>query len=123
MSKRIFVLLRESITLEGQEIEAGEVVELSETSARALITEEKAAEATPDEETAAALKQLDGQDPEGQDQAAEVEKIRKALDDQYKADELKKAAKDAGVEFPYDVKKPDLIAAIIDQGKAEALLK
>lgn len=55
---------------------------------------------------------------------AEVrEKQRKALDDQYKADELKDAAKTAGVEFAFDAAKKVVIAAIIDQGKADQLIK
>jgi hypothetical protein len=122
MSKRMFVLLNEEVTLESGVAAAGEVIELTELSAQALINEEKAVEATPEGE--AALKQIaEGQDQDGLDPEAELEKVRKALDDQYKADELKTAAKEAGVDFPYDVKKADLIAAIIDQGKAEALLK
>jgi hypothetical protein len=126
MSKRIFVLLNAAITLEASEIAAGEVVELTELSAQALIKEGKAVKATPDGETADALKQLqEGGQPnqEPVDPDAELEKVRKALDDQYKADELKAAAKEAGVDFAYDVTKTNLIAAIIEQGKAEALLK
>lgn len=122
MSKSIFVLLTSAITLGASELQAGEVIELTELSAQALIKEDKAVEATPDGETAKALKKL-GEGQDGQDPEAELEKVRKALDDQYKADELKTVAKEAGVDFPYDVKKADLIAAIIEQGKAEALLK
>jgi hypothetical protein len=122
MSKYIFVMLKEPVTLETGEVPAGEVIELTELSAQALINEGKAAEATPDGETAEALNQIEGQE-DGQDPADGVEKARQALADQYKADELKKAAKEAGVDFPYDVTKPALISAIIDQGKTEALLK
>lgn len=126
MSKTIYVLLATGITLEYGDVQAGEVVELPELSAKALINEGKAEEVTPDENTADALKKREGQEPQEPplpDPAEEVEKIRKALDDQYKLEDLKPAAQEAGVDFAYDVTKKSLIAAIIEQGKAQALLK
>lgn len=54
---------------------------------------------------------------------ADRELTVKALDDQYKRDELAEAAKEAGVEFAYDARKADIIQAVIDQEKAAALLK
>lgn len=53
----------------------------------------------------------------------ELERIRQALDDQYTAPELAKAAKEAGVEFKYDAKKGEIVQAVIDQGKASDVLK
>jgi hypothetical protein len=71
--------------------------------------------ATPDEENA----------PTGESGASNEAdaKAAKALDDKYKRDELATAAKDAGVEFPYDAKKAEIIEAVMTAGKAETLLK
>lgn len=55
-------------------------------------------------------------------QDAEGVKIHKALDAQYNKDGLIKAAKDAGVEFPFDAKKAAIIEAVIAQDKAAVLL-
>lgn len=66
--------------------------------------------------------QADAKTPE-EIAAEERAKIEKALDAQYKRDELVEKAKAVSVEFAYDAKKADIIAAVIDQGKATALLK
>lgn len=125
MTKKIFCLLKQSVTVQGQEVAAGEIVELSELSAKALINDQLAVEADPDNETAEALKkqQEDDQGNQDDDPAADEEKLRKALDDQYTLEEMKPVAKEAGVDFSYNVTKKDLVAAIIEQGKAEAVLK
>lgn len=47
----------------------------------------------------------------------------KALDKKYNRDSLAAAAAEAGVNFNEDATKAVLIAAIIEQGKAEELLK
>jgi len=60
---------------------------------------------------------------ENDDQGDTVEKVRRALNDQYKKPELIDAAKKAGVEFPFDATKEVVIEAVITQGKAELLLK
>lgn len=123
MSKFLFILLHEEITLAGEPIKAGDVVELPERSAQALINEGKAAEATADGDTQKALEDLPPAEDVQKNAEADLEMTRSALDSQYKLDDLKPAAKDAGVEFAYDVKKGDLITAIIEQGKAAELLK
>ncbi|MER2089519.1 MAG: hypothetical protein ABS920_07265 [Sporosarcina sp.] len=51
------------------------------------------------------------------------EELRAALDDLYNADELKREAIDAGVDLTGITRKPDVIAAIINQGKADELLE
>lgn len=61
--------------------------------------------------------------PPGQVDAEEKEKQAKALNAQYTRDALAEAAKLAGVEFPYDARKDDIVAAVINQGKAAVLLK
>lgn len=145
----IFVLLTVAVMLGGVTIAAGEIIELPEKSALALIGEGKAERVTPDEGTTAALSQdAGGQNPpqspgegdnspdnqnapEGQPgglndappEGDEAEKVFKAIDAQYKRDELAEAAKLAGVDFAYDAKKGDIIQAAIDQGKAAAILK
>lgn len=105
------------LTLAGVSIQKGESVELPEASAAALVKEGKAT-AAGDE----AKEPAGGQKPEAT-AAEEIERQRKALDDQYTLDELKTAAKDAAVDFAYDATKKALIASIIEQGKTEALLK
>lgn len=117
--KTLKVTLLAAITLQGMELAAGETVELSEMSAKALVNEgtATAGDVAPKGEDAPPAT-----DPK-KDEADQVEKQRKALDAQYKADDLKDKAKEAGVDFAYDVTKSDLIAAIIEQGKTEALLK
>lgn len=53
----------------------------------------------------------------------EAVKQAAALDSQYNKENLIAAAKEAGVDFAYDAKKAEIIAAVIAQGKAEALIK
>ncbi|AYP68442.1 hypothetical protein HWB91_gp72 [Bacillus phage vB_BboS-125] len=140
----------------GGEAEVGEVLQLPDLSADALVAEGKGEEVTPDAETAKALQEL-GQNSgpaspglnetgegvpkqgetqqqpegatEGHTEGSAVEdpeeraKVEKALDAQYKRDELAERAKEVAVEFPYDAKKAEIVAAVIDQGKAEAVLK
>lgn len=67
------------------------------------------------------LKAVDGQTGTAEDE--ERAKVYKALDAQYKKDPLIAEAKAAGVEFAFDATKPVIINAVIDQGKAEVLLK
>jgi hypothetical protein len=129
------VFLKENVTFNGSIVEAGEVIELSEKSAQALINEDKAAEATPDEETAKALEGVGSPendetgDPhltpseDQKDQAGEaLELITSALNAKYNRDPLAEEAKAVGVEFPYDAKKGEIIQAVIEAGKAEVLL-
>lgn len=52
-----------------------------------------------------------------------TEMIKKALDNQYKRDDLYEAAKAAGVEIAYDAKKADIVDAVVAQGKADVVLK
>jgi len=49
--------------------------------------------------------------------------LAEALNDLYNADELKREAKDLGVDLTGITKKEDVIAAIINQGKADDLLE
>lgn len=53
----------------------------------------------------------------------EFEELRVALDEEYNADELKRAAIEIGVDLGGATKKADVIAAIINQGKADELLE
>lgn len=130
------VKLLKPVTFNGAIVEAGEEIEVAERSAASLVADkvaeylgEKTAAtvgvsdetvdsgttATPDEENA----------PTGESGASNEAdaKAAKALDDKYKRDELATAAKDAGVEFPYDAKKAEIIEAVMTAGKAETLLK
>lgn len=51
------------------------------------------------------------------------EELRKALDEEYNAEELKREAKDVGVDLTGLTRKDDIIEAIIRQGKADELLE
>jgi hypothetical protein len=53
----------------------------------------------------------------------EFTELRDALEDEYNYDDLKRAAKEAGVDLTNATKKDDIIAAIINQGKADELLE
>lgn len=55
--------------------------------------------------------------------AEEMEELRMALDTEYNADDLKRTAKEVGVDLTGVSKKDDVIQAIIQQGKAHALLE
>jgi hypothetical protein len=145
MSKTMHVILTQAITLGGSIVAADEVVELTEKSAQALIDEGKAEAVEPDEETGKALNAAgspgsdetgdphltpseDGKDgTDGQPAAnneEEIEKLRKALDDKYKGEipALKDHAKEVDVQFAHDATKGEIIAAVIEAGKGEAVL-
>lgn len=124
----------EGVTLKGEDQKVGAVVELGDASAQALISEGKArpvnAEGKPvDQEEP--RDQLPSDDEVAAKAAADLELTKKALDDQYNLEEggangkpgLKVAAQAAGVDFPFDVKKADLIDRIVAQGKASDLIK
>jgi len=54
---------------------------------------------------------------------AVFEELCVALDDEFNADELKRAAKEVGVDLTDASNKAEVIAAIINQGKADELLE
>lgn len=117
----------------GAEAEVGEVLELGDLSADALISEGMAEEIEPagqndpdsneNQNDGVKVPRKDGAQEGETEGAEEVEKITKALDAQYKRDELAERAKEVGVEFPYNAKKDEIVKAIIEQEKAEAVLK
>ncbi|MBG9479411.1 hypothetical protein [Lysinibacillus sphaericus] len=51
------------------------------------------------------------------------EELRKALDEEFNAEELKREAKEVGVDLTGLTRKDDIIEAIIRQGKADELLE
>lgn len=51
------------------------------------------------------------------------EELRVALDQEYNAEELKREAKEVGVDLTGLTRKDDIIEAIIQQGKADELLE
>lgn len=119
MDSKIVKVIAKGVTFQGADVTVGETLELGAASADSLVAEGFAEFIDESSEPAGG-----NQDDEAaQAAAAELERIKKALDDQYKAPELKDAAKDAGVEFAYDATKPEVIQAVIDQDKAAALLK
>jgi hypothetical protein len=103
------------VSLSGADIPKGKVIEISEKSAASLIKSGHAQNIEP------AAKVPDHN--AGGLEATEAEKQAEALDGQYKRDELYTAAKEAGVDMAYDAKKPEIIAAVIAQGFAAALIK
>ena len=115
------IVLKGTVTLSGHDVHAGDVIDIPEDSAKSLVAADlaenvggKEQNGTPDE-----FKAGDGTD--GAEEA--LAKLMKALDNQYKRDELAVVAKTAGVEFEYDAKKAEIITAVIEQGKEATLLK
>lgn len=120
----MFIVTKKHVTLRGKEVPPGEVIEVDDKSGAALIAEEAGEEYAQESIDPNAGKQSDGNpDDEAAAKAAEVEKIREAIDAQYNRDPLAAAAKEAGVDFAYDAKKGEIIQAIIDQDKVAAILK
>jgi hypothetical protein len=120
----MFIKTKKYVTLRGKEVAPGEVIEVDDKSGAALIAEE-AGEEYAQESTVDPNAGNPGGNPNDKAaaKAAELEKIRAAIDGQYKRDELAAAAKEAGVDFAYNAVKPDIIQAIIDQDKVAAILK
>ena len=128
------IKLLRSVTYMGHDVEAGEVIEIAEKSAKSLVSSgvaEEIAEIAPGSSQ-------EGEDwlgnatvPPGQLKPAEgeimppvdVEKLAKALDDKFKRDELAAVAKEIGVEFPFDAKKAEIVNAVIAAEKANTLLE
>lgn len=123
------------VTLEGTIVEAGEEIVLSEKSALSLL-EDNLAEAIEDQNDATIgvsddTLNTDTLGTPGEDESAndelnaveEIEKVRKALENKYKRDEVAAAAKELGVEFHYNAKKSEIIEAVIEAGKAEFMLQ
>lgn len=123
----------------GARVAAGEVVDYGQEINEQLITE-GSAEAVAEEAEGGVVNKTtvtiqDGQSNEGGEPTAEEQEaaaleaanavalVKKALDNQYKKDELVEAAFRVGVEFPAEATKAVIIDAAVDQGKAEALLK
>lgn len=100
------IKLLDQVTFEGAHVEAGEEIELSDFSAKALVAEGKAE----------ALEQQAPQTPPAGD--------KDALDKKYtgKIPELKEHAKAADVEFKHDATKAEIIDAIIEAEKAADVL-
>jgi hypothetical protein len=122
MNKKVKLL--KTVTLFGSDIAAEEVIEVNEVSAAALVKE---GAAEYEEGEAGTQDPGQQQDPNAVDPvaaaAAEVDRQKKALDAQYTKDVLAAAAKEIGVEFPYDATKGAIVEAIVAAGKASALLK
>jgi len=126
----------------GARIPAGTVCDYPEEIARQLIKEGSAVLADPLQTITPPVNDADGQ-PAGTPADAtgkkddetpaaggpgnpvdnEAVKQAAALNSQYNKENLIAAAKEAGVDFAYDAKKAEIIAAVIAQGKAEALIK
>lgn len=140
-------IIKVGVSYKGKDILPGDTVETDENSANSLIADGYAVENTEadalkspvspsnpsgdkipagEEKTASdANMKATGVKNEGTGTDAEDElaKTKKALNDQYKRDELYDAAIKAGVEIAYDAKKADIVDAVVAQGKVEALLK
>jgi len=124
----MFVILKGSVTYQGRNAVAGEGIVLPERSAKSLVAAGLAefTSEQPQKDAVNELKSEGGSNlpDEGQKgQEEDVALLAKAIEDQYKRDELAEAAKLIGVEFKYDAKKAEIITAAIEQGKAAALLK
>lgn len=128
-------VLEGGVVYKGKRVEIGDVIELPPTSADALVDEDKAeyVESQPagghtERKTPTDLPNTptNTQNAHGGNQTVQgldAQATADALDKQYTLPELKEAAKTADVDFRYDDNKPQVIQAIIDQGKAPQLLK
>ncbi|TVX92217.1 hypothetical protein [Paenibacillus agilis] len=113
----------EGVTKDGADVAVGEVITLGDhKSFLALINEGKGYAVNEAGDPVDPVLASSGAEAPGTAED-DVELTKKALDDQYKLEELKAEAKLAEVDFPYDVKKGVLIDMIMAQGKAAALLK
>lgn len=138
----MFVKLLIAARDNGSKIPAGTVIQVNDEHGLQLITEGYAEAAkdcleghvvssftdnTKEEEKAQDGTMADATEGEnaesGPENNDEQEKIRKALDCQYKKDELAEAAYKLGVEFPAGATKAEIIAAALSQDKAAALMK
>ncbi|MGG3803163.1 hypothetical protein [Metabacillus fastidiosus] len=128
MSNTKHIILDEAITYQGAILPVGEVVELPAKSAQALIDEGKGRQAENYEGSKPASsgnKNNSTSSQTGTDEEAErIEKLRKALDEKYKnaIPALKEHAKAENVQFTSEATKAEIIAAVIEAGKAEEIL-
>jgi aminopeptidase N len=107
------------VTLCGCDVAAGNIDEVDNQSAEALVNEgaaEYVEQILADEADADADAATDEADEA-------LAMTRKALNAQYTRDELADAAKGVGVEFPYTAKKADIVDAIMVAEKYALLLK
>lgn len=121
MEKFVKTLTR--TTHKGERLPVGSVISLDEKNADSLVRGRFAAYCDENGEPIKAAAPTTGDKAPAPGTITDEAKVKKALDSQYKADELKDAAKLAGVEFAFDATKPVVIDAIVAQGKAAALLK
>lgn len=122
-----------SVTLGGGTINAGTIDEVNDESAKALVRDGAAEiiEPTAEEDEDIEIPDLAAKEQVKADVATanteaptnSEEMVIKALDAQYKKEEIAAAAKGLGIEFPFDAKKADIIAAVIAADKATALMK
>jgi hypothetical protein len=116
-----------AINLGLEKLKKGDVRELTKFSGDALVEEGHAKEVSETkEETGGENEGGEGnddatvKDPEGD----QTEALKKALDSQYEnADELREAAKAAGVEVAWNAGKDTIINKIVEQDKADQVLK
>lgn len=125
MAKTVKVFLTSAITFNGAIVDKGESIELPEKSAQALINEGTASESK--KEALEASNENGEQTPTGDDNGSQDESYAlnmQALNDKYvgRIPELKEHAKEADVQFPHDATKGEIIEAIVQAGKAEAIL-
>lgn len=113
-------IVEEGVTLEGKDVPVGTILTLPEDCVESLI-ESKHGKAVTAETPAPETPPIDPVS-DTKDVEEERAKIAKALDAKYNKPELVKEAQVAGVEFEFNAQKPEIIEAVIVQGKAEVLL-
>lgn len=106
---------------DGVQYKKGALIEGLTAKAAQRLVDIKAAEyvVSPEEE----LKKQKVQAPPPVVTPEQFAEYAKDLDELYNADELKREAKEVGVDLTGITKKEDVIAAIINQGKADELLE
>lgn len=107
----------ENVRHSGVLYKTGDVIHGITESEKERLLKLKSAEAVETFEDVAAVVQEFEVDP------VLFKELRDGLDDNYNAEELKRAARDAGVEFELTDIKEKVMEAIIKQGKVDLLLE
>lgn len=113
-------MIRAINTIRGEKVyKPGELIEgfLASEEERLVRLGAAAYVVSPHEELQQVQKPVEAIDP------ALFNELKQALDENYNAEELKKAAKEVGVDLTGLTRKDDIIEAVINQGKADELLE
>lgn len=115
----MFIKLIMPMTYESSELQAGEIMEITQHSGEAAIAEGRAIEVDDAGNDVIAPPEEPKDEAPADDEAV---KLYAAIDDKYNRDDLAEAAKKLDVEFKYNAKKAEIINAVIAAEKGDAIL-